>query len=101
MRSKIDPATGMQAGAAAMGPEERSDEAPRAKDGQDRPAPDPEVAAKPTRRQFTAANCLRTLKEADRCTRPREAGRRFAVRVCTPRISPLGANRAVAVRFNA
>ena len=75
MRSKTDPATGMKARAAVMEPEERSDEAPSAKDGQGRPAPDPEAAAKPTRRQFTAENWLRTLKEADRCTRPGEVGR--------------------------
>jgi hypothetical protein len=32
------------------------------------PPPDPEVAAKPSRRQFTAAYRLRVLEEADRCT---------------------------------
>ena len=38
-------------------------------------APDPEVVAKPTRRQFTAEYRLRIVEEADRCTRPGEVGR--------------------------
>ena len=46
MRTETDPVTGMQAGAAALGAEERSDEAPRAEDKQERSAPDPEVVAK-------------------------------------------------------
>ena len=33
-----------------------------------------EVAAKATRRRFTAAEKLRVLKEADRCTKPGELG---------------------------
>jgi len=37
--------------------------------------PDPEVVAKPTRRHFTAEYRLRTVEEADRCTRPGEVGR--------------------------
>ena len=53
--------------------EERSDEAPRA--GRARPTPDPEVVAKPKRRQFTAEYRLRILEEADRCTQPGEVGR--------------------------
>jgi len=36
--------------------------------------PDPEVAAKPKRRQFTAAYRLGILDEADRCTTPGEIG---------------------------
>ena len=36
--------------------------------------PDPEVAAKPRRRQFTAAYRLRILEEADRCTTSGEIG---------------------------
>ncbi len=56
----------------ALGDEERSEETPRA--GPDAP-PDPEVAAKPKRRQFTAAYRLRVLEEADRCTEPGEVGR--------------------------
>ena len=61
--------------APALGVEERSDEPPSAGGG-NRPAPpDPEVVAKPTRRQFTAAYRLRILEEADRCTEPGEVGR--------------------------
>ena len=40
-----------------------------------RPPPDPEVAARPKRRQFTAEYRLRILEEADRCTQPGEVGR--------------------------
>ena len=47
--------------------------APRA--GRARPTPDPEVVAKPKRRQFTAEYRLRILEEADRCTQPGEVGR--------------------------
>ena len=57
----------------ALGVEERSDEAPGA--GRARPTPDPEVVAKPKRRQFSAQYRLRILEEADRCTRPGEVGR--------------------------
>ena len=57
----------------ALGVEERSDEAPRA--GRARPTPDPEVVAKPKRRQFTAQYRLRILEEAERCTQPGEIGR--------------------------
>lgn len=35
---------------------------------------DPEVVAKPKRRQFTAEYRLRILEEADRCTKPGEVG---------------------------
>ncbi len=58
-----------------VGDEERSDEAPSA--GAQTPwvAPDPEVIAKPTRRQFTAAYRLRFVEEADGCTEPGELGR--------------------------
>ena len=75
MRAETDPGTGRQAGAAALGVEERSDETPRAEDEQPRTAPDPEVIAKPTRRQFTAEYRLRIVEEADRCTRAGEVGR--------------------------
>ena len=57
----------------SLGVEERSDEAPR--DGRARATPDPEVVAKPKRRQFSAQYRLRTLEEADRCTQPGEVGR--------------------------
>lgn len=61
--------------APALGVEERSEETPSA-GGRTRAAPpDPEVVAKPTRRQFTAAYRLRILEEADRCTKPGEVGR--------------------------
>ena len=76
MRAETDPATRGQAGAAALGVEERSDENPRAEDEQERSAPDPELVAKPTRRQFTAEYRLRILEEADRCSRPGEIARR-------------------------
>lgn len=36
--------------------------------------PDPEVVAKPRRRQFTAEYKLRILEETDRCSRPGEIG---------------------------
>ena len=37
--------------------------------------PDPEVLAKPKRRQFTAAYRLEILEQADRCSEPGEVGR--------------------------
>ncbi len=49
--------------------------APSAGESRARPAPDPEVVAKPKRRQFTAQYRLRILEEADRCTQPGEVGR--------------------------
>ncbi len=57
--------------APALGGEERSDEAANAGAGA---PPDPEVAAKPTRRRFTAEYRLRILEEADRCTQSGEVG---------------------------
>ena len=57
-----------------LGVEERSDEAPSSGAGRTRPAPDPEVAAKPRRRRFTAEYRLRILEEADRCTGSGEVG---------------------------
>jgi transposase-like protein len=59
----------------ALGAEERSDEAPSARVSAETPVPDPEVVAKPTRRQFSAAYRLRILEQADRCTEPGEVGR--------------------------
>ena len=100
MRTETDPVTGMQAGAAALGAEERSDEAPRAEDKQERSAPDPEVVAKPTRRQFTAEYRLRIAPRRRTDVRARaRSGVCFAARVCTPRICRLGARRAEAARF--
>ena len=64
-------------GADAPAPEveERSDEAPGAGGALAGRAPDPEVVAKPKRRQFSAEYRLRIFEEADRCTRPGEIGR--------------------------
>ena len=59
-----------EVGARALGVEERNDETPRARASGARPAPDPEVVAKPKRRQFTAEYRLRILEEADRCMPP-------------------------------
>ena len=59
----------------ALGVEERSDEPPSAGGGTRAVLPNPEVVAKPMRRQFTAAYRLRILEEADRCTEPGEVGR--------------------------
>ena len=75
MKAERDSMTGMGAHAPALGVEERSDEAPRAEATQARRAPDPEVVAKPTRRQFSAEYRLRVLEEAERCTQPGEVGR--------------------------
>ena len=75
MRADRDPMTWMDADAPALGDEERSDETSGAETGQARRAPDPEVVAKPTRRQFTAEYRLRIIEEAERCTRPGEVGR--------------------------
>jgi transposase len=57
--------------APALGVEERSDEAPSAGAIA---APDPEVVAKPKRRQFTAEYRLRVLEEADHCSGTGEVG---------------------------
>lgn len=38
------------------------------------PVPDPEVQPKPERRQFSAAEKLRILEAADRCTEPGQIG---------------------------
>ena len=64
-----------EVGARALGVEERSDETPRARASGAKPAPDPEVVAKPKRRQFTAEYRLRILEEAERCAQPGEVGR--------------------------
>ncbi len=57
----------------ALKGEERSDEASSAAAAPTRP--DPEVVAKPKRRQFTAQYRLRILEEAERCSEPGEVGR--------------------------
>ena len=62
MTAERDSMTLNEVSVPALGVEERSDEAPRA--GRARPTPDPEVVAKPKRRQFTAEYRLRILEEA-------------------------------------
>ena len=54
------------------GPEARS--AGGLSRGPGAPAPDPEVAAKPRRRRFTAEYRLRILEEAERCRKSGEVG---------------------------
>ena len=76
MTAQRDPMTLNESTVPALGVDDRSDEAPRA--GRARPTPDPEVVAKPKRRQFTAQYRLRILEEAERCTHPGEVG-------CLPR----------------
>jgi transposase len=49
--------------------------------------PDPEVAATPTRRRFTAEDKLRILKLADACTAVGSLGPCFAPKDSTPRTS--------------
>ena len=56
--------------ASPEGAEERSDEAPSGKVGR----PDPEVAAKPRRRNFPAQYKLRILEEVDACVSVGEVG---------------------------
>ena len=72
MTTERDPMTLNESSVPALGGEERSDEVPRA--GRARPTPDPEVVAKPKRRQFTAQYRLRILEEAERCAQPGEVG---------------------------
>ncbi len=60
--------------APGVGSEERSDEDPTPGAGAPAVHRDPEVAAKPKRRQFTAEYRLRILEEADGCTEPGEVG---------------------------
>ena len=65
----------MDADTSALGGGARSDEAPRAVVPPARRAPDPEVIARPTRRQFTAECRPRIVEEAERCRGPGEVGR--------------------------
>ncbi len=60
--------------ARGVGAEERSNEDPTPRADAPAAGRDPEVAAKPKRRQFTAEYRLRILEEADRCTVPGEVG---------------------------
>ena len=73
MTAERDAMTLKEVSLPALGVEERSDEAPRA--GRAGPTPDPEVVAKPKRRQFSAEYRLRILEEAERCTQRGEVGR--------------------------
>ena len=73
MTAERDAMTLNEVSYSALGAEERSDEAPRA--GRPRPGPDPEVVAKPKRRQFSAQYRLRIIEEAERCARRGEVGR--------------------------
>ena len=75
MTTERDSMTFDQTSPSALEVEERSEETPRAGGGARPVPPDPEVVAKPTRRQFTAEYRLRILEEADRCTEPGEVGR--------------------------
>ena len=72
MTAERDSMTLNEVSVPALGVEERSDEAPRA--GRARPTPDPEVVAKPKRRQFTAEYRLRILEEADSLHTARRGG---------------------------
>ena len=73
MTAERDAMTLSEVSLPAPGADERSDEAPRA--GRDRPTPDPEVVAKPKRRQFSAEYRLRILEVVERCTQRGELGR--------------------------
>ena len=53
-----------------------------ARAGRARLTPDPEVVAKPKRRQFSAEYRLRILEEAERCTQRGEVGRRCSHARC-------------------
>jgi len=75
MSAVRDPMTLKGTSAPALGEEERSDDAPGAGARTREPRPDPEVVAKPTRRQFSAQYRLRILEEAERCREPGEVGR--------------------------
>ena len=74
MMNKLDTAHGNESLTPRSGVEERSDEAPERAPGT-ATAADPEVLAKPNRRQFSAAYRLRILEEADGCRAPGEIGR--------------------------
>ena len=69
----------------ALGVEERSDEAPRG--GRARPTPDPEVVAKPKRRQFTAQSIgCGSWRRRSAAHSPARWAACFAARGCTARI---------------
>ena len=69
-----DTMIGMGVSAPALGASSLRSSPPRAGVAERNRAPDPEVVAKPTRRQFTAAYKLRILEETDGCSEPGEVG---------------------------
>ena len=73
MTAERDPVTLNESSVPALGASSLRSSTLRA--GRARPTPDPEVVAKPKRRQFTAQYRLRILEEAERCTQPGEVGR--------------------------
>ena len=73
MTAERGPMTLNESSVPALGASSLRSSTPRA--GRARPTPDPEVVAKPKRRQFTAQYRLRILEEAERCTQPGEVGR--------------------------
>jgi len=74
MMGKLDIAYCEEDVTSRSGAEERSDESPK-RGAKSAAAADPEVLAKPKRRQFSAAYRLRILEEADGCRSPGEIGR--------------------------
>ena len=84
MTAERDSMTLNEVSVPALGVEERSDEAPRA--GRARPTPDPEVVAKPKRRQFTAEYRLRIWRRRIAAHSPPKWAACFAARGCTARI---------------
>ena len=66
MTAERDSMTLNEVSYSALGASSLRSSAPRA--DRARPTPDPEVVAKPKRRQFSAEYRLRILEEAERCT---------------------------------
>ena len=75
MRGSGDSMVLRGADAPALGASSLRSSTPRAGGAVAPRAPDPEVVAKPKRRQFSAEYRLRILEEADRCSQPGEIGR--------------------------
>ena len=84
MTAERDSMTLNEVSVPALGVEERSDEAPRA--GRARPTPDPEVVAKPKRRQFTAEFGCGFWRRRIAAHSPARWAACFAARGCTARI---------------
>ena len=83
MRTERESMTWKEVGAPALGVSSLRSSTPRAAVGHARPPPEPEVVAKPKRRQFTAQYRLRIIEEADRGTQPARWDACFGVRGCT------------------